>query len=157
MIREYGWDNRISKIKGRNSRLDEIQAAILNIKLKKLDTDNNKRRKIAEIYDQLNCYKFITPVRRENTDHVFHLYVCRLKNRDELLDFLKKRGIFAGIHYAIPIHLQPAYIDNLEQGSSMDITEQIASEIISLPMYPELPIKDALVIHNHIKDFLKKV
>ena len=156
MIREYGWDNRISKIKGRNSRLDEIQAAILNVKLKRLDADNNRRKKIAEIYDQLNCSNFKTPVRRGNTDHVFHLYVCRLKNRDALLDFLKERGIFAGIHYSTPIHLQPAYIDNLEKGSSMDITEKIANEIISLPMYPELPIEVALAIQNHIKDFLKK-
>jgi dTDP-4-amino-4,6-dideoxygalactose transaminase len=155
MIREYGWNNRISEIKGRNSRLDEIQAAVLNIKLKNLDYDNNRRKKIAEIYDDLNCHNFITPTYRKNADHVFHLYVCRLKARDKLITYLNERDIFPGIHYSTPIHKQPAYIKNLKQGSVMNITENIANEIISLPMYPELPHDDAKKIRNHINNFLR--
>lgn len=154
-IREYGWNNRISEFKGRNSRLDEIQAAILNIKLKNLDSDNNKRKKIAEIYDDLNCENFKTPLKRKDADHVYHLYVCRLDNRKKLIEFLKERDILAGIHYPVPIHCQPAYLNSLEKGSSLKITEKIANEIISLPIYPELSIDNAKIIKNHIKDYLE--
>ena len=74
-IREYGWVNRVSEIRGRNSRLDEIQAAILNVKLKYLDSDNHKRNQIANVYDHLSCKHFHVP-KEENADHVFHLYVA---------------------------------------------------------------------------------
>ena len=153
MIREYGWKDRISEIKGRNSRLDEIQAAILNIKLPHLDEDNNKRKEIAAIYDQIDCQDLIKPMRRESCDHVFHLYVCKTKQRDELIDFLSKKSIFAGIHYIKPIHLQPAYLNNIELGSTLKVTESICHEIISLPMYPELPISEAEKVCAEIKSF----
>ncbi|MAZ79887.1 MAG: erythromycin biosynthesis sensory transduction protein eryC1 [Gammaproteobacteria bacterium] len=157
MIREYGWNNRISEIKGRNSRLDEIQAAVLNIKLKNLDYDNNRRKKIAEIYDDLNCDNFITPNYRKNTDHVFHLYVCRLKVRDKLITYLNERDIFPGIHYSTPIHLQPAYLGTIELGSAMTVTETICHEIISLPMYPELTIAEAEKVAANVQLFFKNL
>jgi len=153
MIREYGWVNRVSEIKGRNSRLDELQAAILNIKLKHLDEDNQKRQEIARIYDQLPTEHIQTPKRRDGSNHVFHLYVCRLKKRDALKQFLEKRNIFPGIHYPSPIHLQPAYEHEIEIASGMYITESICNEIISLPMYPELPHEDAQKIVNTILSF----
>ena len=157
MIREYGWQDRISKVKGRNSRLDELQAAILNVKLPHLDEDNQKRRRLADIYDQLGCEDFITPVRRPDCEHVFHLYVCRTKHRNDLIKFLNKRSIFPGIHYIQPIHLQPAYLNNLELGSDLLVTESICDEIISLPMYPELPLADAETVCIAIKEFLQQL
>ena len=157
MIREYGWKDRVSAIKGRNSRLDEIQAAILNIKLPHLDEDNQKRRNIAKIYDELSCDNFITPARRQDCEHVFHLYVCKTKYRDQLIKFLNEKDIFPGIHYIQPIHLQPAYLNNLELGSKLTVTESICNEIISLPMYPELPISDVQAVCSVIKEFSRNL
>ncbi len=153
MIREYGWVDRVSQIKGRNSRLDELQAAILTVKLKYLDEDNQKRKEIAQIYDQLPTQNIQIPKRRENSTHVFHLYVCRLKNRDELKQYLEKHNIFPGIHYPSPIHLQPAYKDGIEISSNMHVTESICNEIISLPMYPELSHEDAQSVVTTINSF----
>ncbi|MEL0208906.1 MAG: DegT/DnrJ/EryC1/StrS family aminotransferase [Gammaproteobacteria bacterium] len=157
MLREYGWKDRVSQIRGRNSRLDEIQAAILSVKLKYLDEDNHRRNKIADIYDQIKIDNFLTPIRRENCKHVFHLYVCKTSKRDKLINFLNKRNIFPGIHYPIPIHLQPAYEGKIELGSVMSVTENIADNIISLPMYPELPIKDAEKVRDSVVNFFDKL
>ena len=157
MIREYGWKERISTIKGRNSRLDEIQAAVLNVKLDNLDHDNERRANIAKVYDQLNSKLFQTPVRRDGCSHVFHLYVCKTKHRDELISFLNKNDIYPGIHYSKPIHLQPAYLGTIELGSSMTVTETICDEIISLPMYPELPIADARKAVQNIQLFFNNL
>jgi dTDP-4-amino-4,6-dideoxygalactose transaminase len=152
-IREYGWVDRVSQIKGRNSRLDELQAAILNVKLNYLDSDNKKRRELAEVYDQLSSNDFKIPKRRKNCDHVFHLYVCSTSNRDDLIKYLEDFEIYPGIHYPLPIHLHPAYLKNIELASEMTVTESIAKNIISLPMYPELPIEDAQKIVDLISKF----
>ena len=114
MIREYGWVDRQSEIKGRNSRLDELQAAILNIKLFHLDSDNQKRKDIANQYNKINCEGFITPARRDLCDHVYHLYVCKTSFRDDLINYLNSKDIYPGIHYSLPIHLQPAYLNNIQ-------------------------------------------
>lgn len=153
MIREYGWVNRISEVKGRNSRLDELQAAILNIKLKYLDEDNQKRKNLALIYDQLSSESLITPQRRVQSDHVFHLYVCQLPQRDELKAFLEKHNVFPGIHYPSPIHLQPAYKNSMQVLASMQVTETICQNILSLPMYPELDHDAARLIVDLIASF----
>ncbi len=155
MLREYGWIERVSQIRGRNSRLDELQASILNVKLKYLDKDNQKRKNIADIYDQLSFDDFITPAKRPDCDHVYHLYVCKTSKRDELMNYLNERDIFPGIHYPVPIHLQTAYKDNIAIGSDMHVTESIANNIISLPMYPELSLDDAEKVYNEIKNFFK--
>ncbi len=155
-IREYGWVNRVSEIKGRNSRLDEIQAAILNVKLKYLDSDNYKRNQIAKVYDHLSCENFQVPKRRQNADHVFHLYVCRTPYRDDLIQYLQDFDVFPGIHYPLPIHLHPAYKGKVDLGSKTSITESIAKEIISLPMYPELKISEAQMIVELVKSFNEK-
>ena len=91
MLKEYGWKERnFSRIHGRNSRMDEIQATILNLKLKFLDKNNNKRKKIASIYNkELKNLDLITPIVEKNSDHVFHLYVIRTKFRKMLVSFLK--------------------------------------------------------------------
>jgi dTDP-4-amino-4,6-dideoxygalactose transaminase len=152
-LRQYGWKERyISEFAGVNSRLDELQAAILRVKLAHLDDDNAKRMRIAEIYDkELGKLDLILPKRRENCTHVYHLYVMRAKNRDELLQHLKKNDIAAGIHYPLPVHLQPGY----DKGQRLPVTEKIAKEVLSLPMYPELSDAEVEKIINAVKGFFK--
>jgi dTDP-4-amino-4,6-dideoxygalactose transaminase len=140
MMREYGWKERyVSEIPGRNSRLDEIQAAILRFKLRHLDKDNQKRQKLANEYSNgLRVTSLRLPQKRVNAEHVFHLYVVRSDNRDKILNSLKSKDIQAGIHYPIPIHMQPGYRKRIRTALSMGITEKAAGEVLSLPLYPEL-------------------
>ncbi|TAN42031.1 MAG: DegT/DnrJ/EryC1/StrS family aminotransferase [Nitrospirae bacterium] len=139
LLREYGWEERyVSKVKGWNTRLDEIQAAILRVKLKYLDSDNNSRRAIAKIYNEgmKQNTSLVLPRELNETVHVYHLYVVRSANRDNLLHSLKERGIMAAIHYPVPVHLQPAY--SSLNGLNLHNTEKAAGEVLSLPVYPEL-------------------
>lgn len=142
MLREYGWRDRyVSEVAGMNSRLDELQAAILRIKLRHLDADNEKRRKLAAEYSrQLAGLSLQLPSARQNAEHVYHLYVARSQRRDALLKHLKVHDIHAGIHYPVPIHLQPAYKGRIRTANSMAVTEGIASEVVSLPMFPEMSL-----------------
>ncbi len=139
-LREYGWVERnISSVRGWNSRLDELQAAILRVKLRFLDADNNQRRRIAALYDELlGESDLILPRRRPDATHVFHLYVVRSSERDELLARLRAHGIGAMIHYPVPVHLQPAYAGRFPGSDKLPHTERVAQEILSLPIYPEL-------------------
>jgi dTDP-4-amino-4,6-dideoxygalactose transaminase len=143
MLREYGWQERyISDIPGRNSRLDELQAAILRIKLQHLDVDNEKRRQLAAHYSSLlHGYAIHTPEIREGAEHVFHLYVVRTDRRQSLIDHLNSHDIHPGVHYPQPIHLQPAYKGRIRAAGLMDVTERLAREVLSLPMYPELSLE----------------
>lgn len=157
MLREYGWDNRISKYPGRNSRLDEIQAAVLRIKLKHLDSDNEKRRQLAKLYTaNLAESQVSAPVVRANVESVFHLFVLQVEQRQELLKYLFNNDIQAGVHYPVPVHLQPAYKGRVSIASDMSVTESLVNRIISLPMYPELSMQDAEKITNTIKRFFEQ-
>lgn len=140
-LREYGWssDRYVSNVSGWNSRLDELQAAILRVKLRFLDADNERRRRIAASYDELlRDSDLILPLRREDSAHVFHLYVVRSRERDELLTRLRAEGVGALVHYPVPVHLQPAYLNRLSSAKDLSNTERAAKEILSLPIYPEL-------------------
>jgi dTDP-4-amino-4,6-dideoxygalactose transaminase len=140
-IREYGWRERyVSAYVGINSRLDSIQAAILGVKLGSLVADNARRRTIAHRYDLgLSKLPLMLPKRRAEAIHVFHQYVIRLSERDRLRDWLHAAGIGTGIHYPVPVHLQPAYRGRLAAGpSGLGVTERAARQILSLPMYPQL-------------------
>jgi len=158
-LREYGWKNRyISEIKGRNSRLDEIQAAILRIKLKYLDKDNLKRKKIASIYiEGIKNSHIILPSVREKADPVFHLFVIRTKFRDQLKKHLEKNGISTGIHYPVPIHLQKAYKNKIKIPADLKVTELLAKEVLSLPIFPELKISDVKKVISVINIFNPKL
>jgi dTDP-4-amino-4,6-dideoxygalactose transaminase len=138
-LREYGWVERnVSSVPGCNSRLDELQAAILRVKLQFLDEDNNRRREIATLYDELLADSdLILPRRRADGTHVFHLYVVRSAARDELLVRLRGNSIEPAIHYPLPVHSQPAYRGRLA-AHDLANTERVAREILSLPIYPEL-------------------
>ncbi|MGO9139663.1 MAG: DegT/DnrJ/EryC1/StrS family aminotransferase [Syntrophales bacterium] len=158
LLREYGWAERyISSIPGGNSRLDELHAAILRVKLPGLDADNARRIHIAEIYNRLlNDTDLTLPRRRPQGSHVFHLYVVRSRRRDALQAFLKKRGIGTLIHYPVPVHLQPAYRGRIRCGDGMEETEKAAGEILSLPIYPELTETELHTIAAAIREFLEK-
>jgi len=143
LLRQYGWKTRNdSEIPGVNSRLDEMQAAILRVKLEQLATMNGERRKIAGRYDTaLKSSSVRCPTASNRAGHVYHQYVIRdEQNRDELQQSLKKQGIQTLIHYPIPVHLQTAYRNRLPCLVDLTHTENAVSQILSLPMYPELPL-----------------
>jgi len=140
LLREYGWEQRyISNLSGLNSRLDELQAAILRIKLRHIDEENKRRQNLAKVYDEtLSGTDLILPTCSPEASHVYHQYVVRSRRRDSLREFLLERNIGTLIHYPVPIHLQPAYQGRLKCVGKMMNTEKIVKEILSLPMYPEL-------------------
>jgi dTDP-4-amino-4,6-dideoxygalactose transaminase len=141
LLREYGWRERqISSIPGMNSRLDEIQAAVLRGKLKSLDEENARRRRIAQAYDEAVAGTSLTaPARNANAVPVYHQYVVRSSARDRLREFLQARGIGTSIHYPVPIHLQPAYRNRIAVHSrGLGVAEVAAHEILSLPMHAQL-------------------
>jgi len=140
-IRQYGWKERyISSMVGVNSRLDEVQAAILRVKLTALDAGNARRQAIAEAYDAaLAGGPVAPPARRDGAGHVFHQYVLRCADRAAVQARLKAQGIGTGIHYPVPVHLQSAYRDRTPLGpAGCAETARAAEEVLSLPMYPEL-------------------
>lgn len=144
-LRQYGWEERyISSIPGINSRLDELQAAILRVKLKYLNRDNKRRKEIAEFYTQNIDRSFISPpCVNENYSHVYHQYVIKTENRPYLVDLLKDHFIGFAIHYPKPVHLQPAYSGRvLIRGTGFSHTEKISREILSLPIYPQMTDED---------------
>jgi dTDP-4-amino-4,6-dideoxygalactose transaminase len=141
LLRQYGWQERyLSEFYGMNTRLDEMQAAILRVKLPALDAANTRRREIASMYAaQLGEADFVLPVERANTRHVYHQYVIRTPNRDALREFLLQRGVVTSVLYPRPVHLQPAYLHCVEIGAGgLVTTERLCREILSLPLYPEL-------------------
>jgi len=143
-LRKYGMKKLYySEIHGINSRLDEIQAAILKFKLKKLSSDVKKRRRIAELYNKnLKCNELILPKENKNNYHSFYVYVVRHKKRKKLMDYLKKNNIFCNISYPFPIHSMKGYkYLNINQ-NDLKITNKLSEEIFSLPMYPDLTDKD---------------
>ena len=158
MLREYGWQQRyISDLPGRNSRLDELQAAILRVKLPHLDADNRKRRALAARYTRfLNGQSIQTPAIRAGAEHVFHLYVVRTRHRQVLIDHLKAQDIHPGIHYPAPIHRQAAYEGRIRIAASMQVTETLAKEVLSLPLYPELETQQVDKVLQVLEHALRK-
>jgi dTDP-4-amino-4,6-dideoxygalactose transaminase len=156
MLRQYGWRERyISDDRGVNSRLDEIQAAILRVRLRHLPAGNARRRAIAALYDDAcSASGLIAPAVREGSGHVYHQYVVRSRDRDRLRAHLKARGVQTAILYPVPIHLQKGYARRvLVAGGSLPVTERLAHEILSLPMFPELSDGDVGEIVTAIRAF----
>ena len=134
-LRNYGQTTRYThQSRGCNSRLDELQAAILRVKLGHLDRHNQRRQAIAAIYDEL-LQDLVTPWVAANAEHVYHLYVIRDRRRDQLMEALNARDIGTLIHYPIPIHLQESHRDLRMAAGSLPNTEKAAREILSLPLY----------------------
>ncbi|MDN6279403.1 MAG: DegT/DnrJ/EryC1/StrS family aminotransferase [Psychroflexus sp.] len=152
---------------GVNSRLDSIQAAILNIKLQKLDEFNAARQKAACAYSKAfeNCQSIETPVVTNNKDgvcaayddHVFHQYTLKITNgkRDALAQHLQEKGIPHGVYYPIPLHLQKAYADERYQEKNFKVTNQLVKEVISLPMHTELDDEQIDFITSTVISFIE--
>ncbi|MGA2466277.1 MAG: DegT/DnrJ/EryC1/StrS family aminotransferase [Thermodesulfobacteriota bacterium] len=141
LLRCYGEKKKYQHVlKGSNSRLDEIQAAILRVKLKYLDQWNEERRKRALIYKRM-------------LKHVYHLFVIRTKKRNALQAFLKVKGIETLIHYPIPIHLQKAFRELGYRRGALPLTEQYAREILSLPFFPEMTESEMEEVATQIRTF----
>jgi dTDP-4-amino-4,6-dideoxygalactose transaminase len=146
VLREYGWSRRyVSDVPGINSRLDELQAAILRVRLPYLEAGNRRRAAIANAYDAgLANIDLVLPVKRAGATHVYHQYVVRHPERDRMQAALKQKGIGTNIHYPVPVHRQPAYAGRFDAApGGLGRTDEAASQILSLPMYPEL--SDAMV------------
>ena len=157
LLREYGQREKYKhELIGYNSRLDELQAAILRVKLKYLDAWNEKRRVNAKMYNELlgDMHDLISlPIEVEGRKHVYHLYVIRIKQREKLRDFLSVKGIATGVHYPIPVHRQPSYMNLMKDIPKLPITEQFSNEILSLPMFPELTENEIQFICSNIRKF----
>ncbi|GAG80500.1 unnamed protein product, partial [marine sediment metagenome] len=140
MLRDVGQHEKYHhEVKGYNHRLDNLQAAILRVKLNYLDEWNTARRQHAQQYNELFAgTSVITPSTPEYAAPVYHLYIVRVEDRVGLQEYLTERKVFTGIHYPIPIHLQQAYKDLGYQRGDFPITERYADQIVSLPMYAEL-------------------
>jgi dTDP-4-amino-4,6-dideoxygalactose transaminase len=145
LLREYGWGERYhSQVHGWNSRLDEIQAALLRVRLRHLDEDNARRREIAAAYRAALAEADLRgPVCSAADAGVEHLFVVRHPRRDELRERLMQRGVGSAIHYPVPCHLQQAYVGFGNGPGSLPVTERAVQEIMSLPMYPELTDAEA--------------
>lgn len=155
MLRNGGQNKRYyHEIKGYNSRLDEIQAAVLRVKLKYLDKWNDERRSKAELYNKLIINKKITlPSETAGARHVYHLYVIRAAGRDKLQEYLKGKGIQTLIHYPIPVHRQKAYSDLKLKKGSFKTAESAAGQILSLPMFPEITESEIRAVSEAINNY----
>lgn len=142
------------QIKGYNHRLDTMQAAILCVKLPHLDAGNAARRRAAATYNELLAdLPLVTPQAAAEAEHVYHLYVIQVPDREALQAHLNEAGIATGIHYPIPIHLQPAYAELVHKPGDFPVTEQCAGQILSLPMYPHIAHEAIEYTANLIKAF----
>jgi dTDP-4-amino-4,6-dideoxygalactose transaminase len=159
MLRDHGQARKyFHDIEGYNGRLDAIQAGILKIKLKDLNERNEARRSHAALYNELlgAVEGVITPYEAEWSKGVYHLYVIRVTDRDGLQRFLSEKGCATGLHYPVPLHLQKAYEELGYKEGSFPVTEKVALEILSLPMFPELTEAQQRLVVEGIKEFLSK-
>jgi dTDP-4-amino-4,6-dideoxygalactose transaminase len=154
-LRQYGEKEKyVHTILGYNSRLDALQAAILRVKLRFLDPWNEQRRKASKIYRTLLADTDIgLPAEKPGVRHVYHLFVVQHPHRDELLSYLRRKNIFCGIHYPIPVNHQRPYVSAKTIPKSVPITTRLSSSIISLPIYPEISERQIDYIVTEIKRF----
>ena len=154
-MREYGWDSsRDAYVFGINSRLDEIQASILNVKLSHLDEDNNDRIRAAEFYmNTINNPEVTLPKNIKHSHHVYHLFVLRIASgREDFINYLKQNEIIAGIHYALPVHKQ-TYYKKFADSQSLEITEKVASDVVSIPIYQGIKQEDLDKVAKTINNY----
>ncbi len=145
-LRQYGWRRRyISDVEGVNSRLDELQAAILRVKLKYLDADNKKRHEIAALYrDRLQDAPLNLPIENTDVQHVYHQFVIQTSNRNLLAEALKMAGVATSVHYPAAVHQQAAYANETYRPLVLSMTEKILPGILSLPIFPEIAANDVI-------------
>jgi len=152
-----GMEKYYNYLFGYNSRLDELQAAILRIKLKHLDTWNNLRRKKAEYYtENLGDLEVVTPFRYEYNEHIYHLYILQSGDRDALVGYLKEYGVSTGIYYPVPLHFQIAYKSLGYENNSLKVAEHMSKRTFALPLYPEISREHQDYIIEKIRSFYGK-
>jgi dTDP-4-amino-4,6-dideoxygalactose transaminase len=141
LIQQYGWRERyISEMAGMNTRLDELQAAVVRVKLRHLDAENGRRQEIAKAYDAaLQTSGLTLPRSAADATHVYHQYTILTPRRDELAGFLKSEGINSAVLYPSPVHLQPAYRGRVNApAGGLPVSERVCRELLCLPMHPQL-------------------
>jgi dTDP-4-amino-4,6-dideoxygalactose transaminase len=156
MLREHGQARKYyHDLEGYNGRLHAIQAAFLRIKLRHLDGWNAGRRAAAARYRELlsGIPDVVVPFEPETSRAIHHLYVIRTKDRDALGDHLKSQGVFTGLHYPVPVHLQECYRDWAYAPGSLPVTESVAADILSLPMFPGLSAEQQQRVADGIAAF----
>jgi dTDP-4-amino-4,6-dideoxygalactose transaminase len=154
-LRDHGSERRYEHIDiGTNARLDEVQAAVLRVKLPHLDKWNERRAAVAAAYDAALAESGLElPVVRSDRTHVYHLYVVQSTRRDTLKAYLGERGVATGVHYPIPAHLQPAARTWSTGPGSLPVTERLAERVLSLPMYPELTTEQVAYVVEAVRAF----
>jgi len=158
ILRDHGQSSKHQhSMMGTNSRLDELQSAILRVKLRHLDEWNTRRRALAADYSNhlFGIEEIVRPAERPHAEHVYHLYVIRTPDRDGLSARLRKHNIATGIHYPIPVHRQEAWLAAGYPNGSLPVTELASQEILSLPMYPELTVDQVHYICQSVKDYFR--
>jgi dTDP-4-amino-4,6-dideoxygalactose transaminase len=156
LLRNHGRFSKYEHLQeGFNSRIDALQANILNVKLKHLDNWIEKRRQLANKYKEELLEVVTCPREKDWASHSYYMYVIRTEKRDELREFLEKNEISCQIHYPIPLHLQPAYKHLNYKEGDFPITEKVANEILSIPLYPELTEEQQNYIISKIKEFFE--
>ncbi|MBM3253250.1 MAG: DegT/DnrJ/EryC1/StrS family aminotransferase, partial [Candidatus Omnitrophica bacterium] len=159
MLRSHGARDKYHHvIKGKNSRLDELHAAVLHVKLKYIDKWNNERRRIAGVYDRLFHQNklgslLISPKESPDRKHIFHIYAIRIRERDKLHLFLKEHDITTLMHYPIPLHMEEVYKYMGYKKGDFPNAEVAATSVLSLPMYPELELREIKYVVDTIKQF----
>ena len=157
MYREHGQKKKYyHDVVGWNGRMDGLQAAVLSVKLKYLDKANDGRRRVAARYNQLlaGIPNLTLPVEADYGRHIYHVYAVRLSNRDSVLQKLGERGISAGIHYPVPVHLQNAYSNLGYKRGDFPVSESCGETFLSLPMYPELTDEQIDAVVSALKSCL---
>jgi len=157
MLRDYGREGRYDhKVKGFNSRLDTVQAVILAAKLKRLDQWNKRRAEHAAYYCELlkDIDGVTPPTIKEDRTHVFQTFAVRVKNRDKICEGMKEKDVGVLIHYPIPLHLQEAYADLGHKAGDFPVSEAVANDILSLPMFPHMTKEQIEYVCASLKDLL---
>ncbi|RTD95851.1 DegT/DnrJ/EryC1/StrS family aminotransferase [Variovorax atrisoli] len=160
MLRNYGSKKKyVHEVAGVNSRLDELQAAILRVKLSRLDEWNDRRRKIAQRYSAAldGVGDLRVPLIPPATTHVFHLYVVSTKNREELARYLDSVGISTLVHYPIPPHMQGAYSELAYAAESFPLGSAASNEALSLPIWPQMSFDQVDIVVEHVRKFFSKI
>jgi dTDP-4-amino-4,6-dideoxygalactose transaminase len=158
-LRTYGWTKAqyAEFANGRCSRLDEMQAAILNVKLKYLDQSIERSRGLAHQYNQaFSDLSLVTPTERQGCRHVFHLYVVRCKERDELVRHLERMGVKTGRHYPFPAHVQPGLSAGARIPEPLTVTELLAQEIVTLPLFSGMTVEQQERVIQGVRSFFGK-
>ena len=155
MLRDWGAERKYQHVlKGYNYRLEGIQGAILLVKMDHIEKWTEARRIHAAYYDARVCNLFTTQVVPTDVHHVYHIYAIRHRQRDAIQSFLQSKGIESGIHYPIPVHLQSCFADLGYRAGDFPHAEKAASEVLSLPLYPELSSSNQDVVVSALKDWL---